>query len=133
VKNNFKHSKRNRIVLCRISISISIMQPSLPFVSDFCQSICFSTSFECIDLVPEDCSDRFYRIIEALFITHAQTKLNTLGHLDGMPVENKPVGLSRTEIMADRGEWCRDVIRRPAPSLHQTMTSTSYRTNPHFQ
>ena len=32
-------------------------------------------------LVPEDCSELLQRFIEALLITHAETKLNTAGHL----------------------------------------------------
>ncbi|CAF4318376.1 unnamed protein product, partial [Adineta steineri] len=41
-----------------------------------------------IAVMPDKCTSLFYHLIEALFITHAQTKLNTLGHLDGMIVEN---------------------------------------------
>jgi hypothetical protein len=33
-------------------------------------------------LVPNNTSNALRRFIEALFITHAETKLNTLGHLD---------------------------------------------------
>lgn len=54
-------------------------------------------------LVPEQCSAPFQRIIEALFITHAETRLNTIGHLDGT---NDP-----TNTMLDRGDWCRDLHR----------------------
>ena len=39
-------------------------------------------------LVPDHCSAMFYGVIEALFITHAQTQLNRLGHLDGMVVKD---------------------------------------------
>ena len=44
-------------------------------------------------LVPNHCSEIFYGLIEALFITHAQTKLNVLGHLDGMLVQNETPSL----------------------------------------
>jgi hypothetical protein len=33
-------------------------------------------------LVPQETSSTLRRFIETLFITHAQTKLNTFGHLD---------------------------------------------------
>ena len=35
----------------------------------------------------------FYGLIEALFVTHAQTQLNMLGHLDGMLLksETRPI------------------------------------------
>ena len=61
-----------------------------------------------------------YRLLEALFITHAQTKLNTLGHLENNIGEamNKtlPSNRSNMNIIADRGDWCRNLLRRPYPS-----------------
>ena len=64
-------------------------------------------------LVPEHCSGPLQRIVEALFITHARTQLNTAGHLDGS-VEKGPVnprGVTESTRLADRGDWCRDLIR----------------------
>ena len=69
--------------------------------------------------MPEQCSGPLQRIVEALFITHAQTPLNTTGHLDGS-VEKGPVnvrGVTETSRIADRGDWCRDLIRSAARTL----------------
>ncbi|CAF1435936.1 unnamed protein product [Adineta steineri] len=67
-----------------------------------------------IAVMPERCTELFYRLIEALFITHAQTKLNTLGHLDGMIVENNNCNDINARIIDDRrGNWCQDLVRRP--------------------
>jgi hypothetical protein len=70
-----------------------------------------------IFLVPDHCSITFKRLIEALFITHAETKLNTLGHLDGSVVnnstDNNHTNHSSTAIINDRGHWCHNLVRRP--------------------
>jgi hypothetical protein len=65
--------------------------------------------------VPQDCSGPLQYIVEALFITHAETKLNTMGHLD-VSVTNSnnnssPHAMTRERIIADRGHWCRNLIR----------------------
>lgn len=66
-------------------------------------------------LVPQDCSGPLQRIVEALFITHAETKLNTMGHLDVSVINSKvninPHGITREGIIADRGHWCRNLLR----------------------
>lgn len=54
--------------------------------------------------VPESCSDTFQRLIESLFITHADTKLNIVGHLDIPIIIDNDTG-------NDRGQWCRDLHR----------------------
>ena len=67
--------------------------------------------------MPDPCSITFKRLIEALFITHAETKLNTLGHLDGSIVHNNANNNqpdhSWTAIIIDRGDWCYNLVRRP--------------------
>ena len=57
----------------------------------------------------------FSRLIEALFITHAQTKLNTLSHLDGMIVENNNSNDTNARMISDRrsDKWCQNLVRRP--------------------
>ena len=73
--------------------------------------VCFSS---CI-LVPETCSPMFRKTVESLFITHAETKLNTKGNIvlsenqygDYYPVENP--WLNRGD------EWCQGLVRRPKP------------------
>jgi hypothetical protein len=72
----------------------------------------------------------FYQIIQALFITHTRTKLNLLGHLDGMIVENNLLNVSSSESNTN---WCQSLVRRPTAILHETRATTSYRINPHFQ
>ena len=68
--------------------------------------------------MPDPCSITFKRLIEALFITHAETKLNTLGHLDGSVVYNSTTNNnypdhSSTATIIDRGDWCYNLVRRP--------------------
>ena len=87
----------------------------------------------CSYLVPNNCSELFYRLLEALFITHAQTKLNTLGHLDGMIVENNNCNDINARIVDDRrGNWCQNLVRR-LTMLHETRKRMNHRLNPHFQ
>lgn len=70
----------------------------------------------CACIVPLDCSGPLQRIVEALFITHAETKLNTMGHLDGSITGNNansnPHGMTHERIITDRGQWCRNLSRR---------------------
>ena len=89
----------------------------------------------CLSLVPDQCTELFYRLIEALFITHAQTKLNTLGHLDGMIVENNNSNdVSARTVSHCRDDWCRNLVRRPMiSSPDDTRIRKSYQKNPHFQ
>ena len=88
----------------------------------------------CVYLVPDRCTELFYRFIEALFITHAQTKLNTLGHLDGMIVENNNSNDTNARLVSDRrGDWCQNLVRRPTPMSHEKRIIRSHRMNPHFQ
>lgn len=42
----------------------------------------FLSFFISFHLVPDNASNTLRRFIECLFITHAETKLNTFGHLD---------------------------------------------------
>ncbi|CAF4755452.1 unnamed protein product, partial [Rotaria sp. Silwood2] len=53
---------------------------------------------------PENASNGLRRFIESLFITHAQTKLNTLGHLDD---ENSLIHVECTD------ELCYENLVRP--------------------
>lgn len=80
-------------------------------------------------IVPEDVSESVRRFVEALFITHAETKLNTSGrllHLNDEPNQNMESNSSSSgqttttttitypmslEMQAfDREEWCRDLF-----------------------
>ncbi|CAF4680941.1 unnamed protein product, partial [Rotaria sp. Silwood2] len=57
-----------------------------------------------IAVLPENASNGLRRFIESLFITHAQTKLNTLGHLDD---ENSLIHVECTD------ELCYENLVRP--------------------
>ena len=67
-----------------------------------------------VAVLPESCSDMFRYTIEAMFITHAETKLNTVGHVlnHDQPTDyfilNDP-----WLIRGDR--WCQGLLRRPQP------------------
>ena len=72
-----------------------------------------------------DVSDTVRRFVESLFITHTETKLNTLGRLLHQDDDNNDNnndnnvnfhGMSpEARIIIDRGEWCRNVIHRSLP------------------
>lgn len=67
-------------------------------------------------IVPDHCSHTLKHIIEALLITHTETKLNKLGHLDG----NVPLTMNND---IDRGNWCHNLVRRPILSSSTLSTS----------
>lgn len=66
-------------------------------------------------LVPESCSEMFRFTIESLFITHADTKLNTIGNM----LNENSIGNNHHPLFnpwLDRGnEWCDGLQRRPQP------------------
>lgn len=63
--------------------------------------------YSCI-VVPEICTDMFRFTIECLFITFADTKLNTVGNL------LNPIPLADTNPWFLRGSsWCEGLVRRP--------------------
>ncbi|CAF1392821.1 unnamed protein product [Adineta steineri] len=69
-----------------------------------------------IAVLPNNCSTSLYRLLEVLFITHAQTKLNTLGHLDTYTMHqanNINHSRIRTDVITDRGDWCRSLHNLP--------------------
>ncbi|CAF1029997.1 unnamed protein product [Adineta ricciae] len=67
-----------------------------------------------VAVLPDDCSQTFYRLLEALFVTHAETKLNTMGHLEQNGAQRTRPKL---DIVADRGDWCRNLYRHRSLSL----------------
>ncbi|CAF1358586.1 unnamed protein product [Adineta steineri] len=88
-----------------------------------------------IAVMPDKPTELFCCLIEALFITHAQTKLNTLGHLDGMIVENNNSNNINARLVSDGHDnnWCENLVRRPVILHEKTRTLTNPRMNPHFQ
>ncbi|CAF2085486.1 unnamed protein product [Rotaria magnacalcarata] len=61
-----------------------------------------------VAVLPNNASDALRRFVEALFITHAETKLNTIGHLDQLSTSRNTDQIASI----DCNEWCRDLIRR---------------------
>ena len=64
--------------------------------------------------MPEQCSAPLPRLVEALFITHAQTRLNTIGHLDANTTREDATNAGNvTEVaqIIDRTDWCRSLNR----------------------
>jgi len=61
--------------------------------------------------VPEDGSEELRRFVEALFITHAETKLNVFGRLAGTYMDTLDDGLSSNRMKP----WCQGLIGRPLP------------------
>ncbi|CAF1515766.1 unnamed protein product [Adineta steineri] len=62
-----------------------------------------------IAVLPDSCSITLKRLIESLLITHAQTKLNTLGHLDGYDVLNST---QQHHPLNCNYHWCQNLVRR---------------------
>lgn len=63
--------------------------------------------------VPEDSSIALQRLIESLFITHANTRLNSMGHIDDSveKSEKNLHGMKGEILIADRGDWCANLVR----------------------
>ncbi|CAF1447688.1 unnamed protein product [Adineta steineri] len=68
-------------------------------------------TYTIVAVLPDDCSNELRRFIEALFITHTETRLNTLGRLTHRGPWSSPLDDS------DRGRWC-DKLVRPSPPPH---------------
>ncbi|CAF1589706.1 unnamed protein product [Adineta steineri] len=67
--------------------------------------IVFNTTM--IAVLPMNTSDLFRHLVHSLLVTHAETKLNTLGHIFSYPY-HAPI---------NQGVWCAN-LRRPAPPSH---------------
>ncbi|CAF1439543.1 unnamed protein product [Rotaria sordida] len=64
-----------------------------------------------VALLPETCTEMFRLLIESLFITHAETKLNSIGNI------LKPIDLPDYNPWLIRGDhWCQGLLRRPKPT-----------------
>ncbi|CAF1447716.1 unnamed protein product [Adineta steineri] len=68
-----------------------------------------------IAVLPEDASPVLRRVIEALFITHADTKLNSTGHLVSRNHTNAAVASPPDPV------WCEGLVRRPIPTFSKTI------------
>lgn len=75
-----------------------------------------------IAVLPETCSEMFRYLIEALFITHGETRLNTMGNLikDYSFKRNYPMN---NPWLLRGSKWCQGLLRRPLPD--NTIKSTT--------
>jgi hypothetical protein len=73
-------------------------------------------SFFVEKIVPETGSTILREIVEALFITHAETKLNSSGCL---------VGNNSDNFNHQNVAWCEGLVDRPVPSLIRTAPATT--------
>ena len=65
-------------------------------------------------LVPETCSDMFRDVIESLFITYAETSLNTIGNVLKHEQRNLYYPSNNSWLLRN-DEWCQGLVRRPQP------------------
>lgn len=88
------------------------MQVLLLFVSVIVK--CYKKYRTLFELVPETCSDMFRTTIESLFITYAQTTLNTISNVLNEDQRSNYYPSNNPWLL--RGdEWCQNLMRRPAP------------------
>ena len=69
-----------------------------------------------IALLPLEASELFRQVIHALFVTHSEAKLNTMGHLFD----------SNTQTYIHNGVWCENLVR-PRRSTSATATTMALR------
>jgi hypothetical protein len=67
--------------------------------------------FVVASVVPDDCSYELRRFIEALFITHAETKMNTIGRLT-QKKDSWPPSSTNSFDHSNRGLWCEKLVRQ---------------------
>ena len=68
-----------------------------------------------IALLPDPCSDMFRNTVESLFITYAESSLNSFGNvLIKEPHENENLMWNPWLMRGDT--WCRGLLRRPQPN-----------------
>lgn len=83
-------------------------------------------------LVPEGSSTVLRQFIESLFITHAQTKLNSSGCLvgnEGAPVVSDTLNHQKQQ-QQHAIIWCESLVRRPSPAfITATGTKTTVTTD----
>ena len=72
-----------------------------------------------IAVLPSNTSELFRRIVHSLFVTHAETKLNTLGHLFTY-CRNVPV---------DQNIWCANLRHRPTTIITAAASAAPFKGN----
>jgi len=66
-------------------------------------------------LVPETCSLMFRNIIESLFVTHAETKLNSKGNIVESQTQHGPYIPVANPWLNRGNKWHQGLLRRPHP------------------
>lgn len=66
--------------------------------------------------MPEICSDMFQYTIESLFITHAETQLNTIGHIvkESITTDIDPIN---NPWLVRGHQWYQGLYRRPVSTI----------------
>ncbi len=62
--------------------------------------------------MPSNGSDALRRLVEALFITHTEAKLNTDGHLDKLLFPEMRMTTNQIHTSSEQVAWCKDLVRR---------------------
>ena len=67
-----------------------------------------------IAVLPDECSDMFRNTIEALFVTYAESQLNTFGNvlIEEAQINENPM---YNPWFLREGTWCQGLLRRPQP------------------
>ena len=67
-----------------------------------------------VAVLPDECSDMFRNTIEALFVTYAESQLNTFGNvvIEEAQINENPA--FNPWFLRD-GTWCQGLLRRPQP------------------
>lgn len=74
-------------------------------------------------VVPETCSPMFRYTIESMFITHAETNLNTVGNVLN-PTSDGEHHPQENPWLIRGDEWCHGLVRRPEPKSGVVPSST---------
>ncbi|CAF1671668.1 unnamed protein product, partial [Adineta ricciae] len=70
-----------------------------------------------VAVLPANCSAMFRNVIESLFITYAETSLNTIGNvLNEEQQRNRYYPLDNPWLIRGN-EWCQELVRRPQPKI----------------
>ena len=77
--------------------------------------------------MPETCTDMFRSMIESLFITHAETPLNTIGNMLNVKQHDHYYPMDNPWLIRGN-EWCQGLLRRP-PQPSTINRSTKVVTN----
>lgn len=109
------HNKRDQIMP---NPNIDLYNATIVAVCKYALFVCYLfhiSSHTTIILVPETCSDMFRSLIESLFITYAQTQLNSIGNLLAIGQQASYSYPVNDPWLLRGDEWCQGLVRRPQP------------------